>query len=44
MQSPDSSQQIMDAYLVEKYSFGFKFDKTAQVLRQVVSLQMKLDQ
>lgn len=44
MQTPDDFQQMVDAYIVEKRSLGFKFDKGAQVLRRVVALQMQLDQ
>jgi len=44
MQTPNNFQQILDAYIVEKRSLGFKFDKGAQVLRRVVALQMQLDQ
>ena len=44
MQAPDNFQQIVDAYIVEKHSLGFKFDKTAQVLRRISALQMELDQ
>lgn len=41
---PESFQQIVDAYIVEKHSLGFKFDKAAQVLRRIVALQMRFDQ
>jgi len=43
MQTPDNFQQIVDAYIEEKRSLGFKFDKATQVLRRVVALQMQLD-
>ena len=44
MQTPDNFQQIVDAYILEKHSLGFKFDKAVQVLRRIVALQMQFDQ
>ncbi len=44
MPIPESFQQIVDAYIVEKRSLGFKFDKTAKVLRRIIALQTRLNQ
>ena len=38
-----SFQQVVDDYIMEKRSLGFKFDKDAQMLRRVVALQVQLD-
>ena len=40
----ENFQQIVDAYIAEKHSLGFKFDKAIQVLRRVVALQMEFNQ
>ena len=44
MLTPESFKQIVDAYIEEKRSLGFKFDKAALVLRRVVALQIRVDQ
>jgi integrase/recombinase XerD len=36
--------QVVDAYIQEKRSLGFKYKKEARVLDRVVALQMQLDQ
>lgn len=44
MKTIDNFQQVVDAYILEKRSLGFKFVKDARMLRRVVSLQMQIDQ
>ncbi|MBW1838498.1 MAG: tyrosine-type recombinase/integrase [Deltaproteobacteria bacterium] len=40
----DNFQQIVDSYIQEKRSLGFKFDKEARMLRHIIALQLQLDQ
>lgn len=37
-------QQIIDAYILEKRSLGFKYEKEARILCRLAALQMQLDQ
>ena len=40
----ENFQQVIDAYILEKRSLGFKYKKEVSVLRRVFVLQMQLDQ
>lgn len=44
MPTADNFQTIVDSYIQEKRSLGFKFEKAAQVLRRISALQTRLDQ
>ncbi len=44
MPTNSNFQQIVDAYILETQSLGFKFTKAAQVLQRIISLQMRFDQ
>lgn len=36
-------QQVVDAYILEKRSMGYKYYNEAQILRRIVTLQMQID-
>jgi len=40
----ENFQQVVDVYIMEKRSLGFKFEKDARMLRRIVDLQMQIDQ
>jgi len=44
MMTIDNFQQMVDSYILEKRSLGFKYERETRMLRRITALQIELDQ